>query len=410
MSEAFKKHVPLWVFMVVGLLVVIGLIYVFGWDNRDSPPTDAEQTSLNTQASFGSVRLDEVASGLEGAVDIASTGITQDERLFVVLQSGQIKIVDGGGVISDEPLIDLSAQIVSGGEQGLLGMVFDPDLADHPYIYVNFTAPSSNGRQSVIARYTLNENQTVADLESQKIILFIEQPYTNHNAGDLAFGPDGYLYIPMGDGGDSGDPQNYAQNRQSLLGKIMRLDVRGEPYSIPSDNPFVGSNSTRPEIWSLGWRNPWRFSFDAQTGDMWVADVGQNRFEEINREPADTGGRNYGWRCYEAREAFNTEGCADASNYTFPVYQYDHEGDRCSGSVTGGFVYRGFDYPQMDGYYFFADYCKGRVYALDSSDPSNTARLVEDTDLGITSFGVDSGGELYLVDAKGGGLYRVVPL
>jgi glucose/arabinose dehydrogenase len=304
-------------------------------------------------------------------------------------------------------LLDLSDRVINQGEMGLLGLTFDPDLDDNPYIYVNYVQPTGGGRETVIARFTLNADLTSANRGSEKIILRVSQPYTNHKAGDLAFGPDGYLYVPLGDGGSTGDPQNRAQNRKTFLGKILRLNVHtDQAYSVPNDNPFVDDNQYAPEIWSLGWRNPWRISFDKQTGDLWVGDVGQNKAEEIDHEPKNSGGRNYGWRCYEGAAAFNTDGCQNKSQYTFPVAQYEHSSSTCD-SVTGGFVYRGQDFPELAGYYFYADYCRGDVYTLNSSEATFTARLIKDTNFNISTFGEDNAGEVYLADIKTGTLYQL---
>src|SRR5690606_21188454 len=235
--------------------------------------------------------------------------------------------------------------ISSGGERGLLGLAFAPDYETSGRFYVNYTNPNGN---TVIARYTVSENPNVAN-STGTVLLTIEQPFSNHNGGSIHFGPDGYLWIGMGDGGSAGDPNNNGQNKNSLLGKMLRIDVSGESYTSPSDNPFVGTDGA-DEIWSYGLRNPWKFSFDRETGDVWIADVGQNAVEEINRQPSITEGINYGWRCYEGNSPYQTSGCAAQETMTFPVATYNHPGGRCS--VTGGFVYRGENYPNLSGKYF----------------------------------------------------------
>ncbi|TAE46171.1 MAG: hypothetical protein EAZ89_20620, partial [Bacteroidetes bacterium] len=244
-----------------------------------------------------------LATGLNRPVDIASAG---DSRLFVVEQRGTIQIINADGTMLTTPFLDIDARVNStGNEQGLLGLVFHPNYALNGYFFVNYTR-SPSGYTRVSRFQTTAANPNIADPNSELVLLEIEQPYENHNAGDLAFGPDGYLYIPMGDGGSGGDPGNRAQNGLTLLGKMIRIDVNaGFPYTIPPSNPFLNDPGVRDEVWSIGLRNPWRFSFDRLTGDMWIADVGQGIYEEINVEPAGSaGGLNYGWRCYEGAHAY----------------------------------------------------------------------------------------------------------
>lgn len=407
MKEAFKRHLPIWILMVLAFAVALTLVLVARKD--DVQPDSQEQTRSPADANqLDSIELIYETDGFSAPVDIASTGISADTRLYIVEQAGKVRILDQTSKsIAKTPMLDLGGKIQSGGEMGLLGLVFDNDLAKRPYIYVNYTRETAGGQETLIARYLINDDQTKADPASEKIILRQAQPFTNHNAGDLAFGPDGYLYVPLGDGGSRGDPSANAQNKKSLLGKILRLDVHTDKaYEVPGDNPFVNDSAYRSEIWSMGLRNPWRISFDSQTGDMWIGDVGQNAFEEINHEPRGQGGRNYGWRCWEGAKTYNDEGCLDKSNYTFPVTQYQHEGDSCGGSVTGGFVYRG-SQTAMSGHYFYADYCKGRIYALNAAGPTYTALMLRDTDFGITTFGVDNSGEIHLADAKTGTIYQL---
>jgi len=309
--------------------------------------------------SFGQLQIElvQIANGFNNPVALENAG---DDRLFVVQKSGAIKILNSDGTTNATDFLNVSSLITSSGERGLLGMAFHPDYANNGFFYIHYTNNSGDSR---VVRYSVSANPDVADANSALIILAQSQPFSNHNAGDIAFGPDGYLYIPFGDGGSGGDPQGNGQNPQTFLGKMLRLDVDGgTPYAIPGDNPFVGDASTLDEIWSLGLRNTWRFSFDALTGDMWMADVGQNVWEEIDFEPAGTGGLNYGWRCKEGLVDFNTAGCAGLS-LTDPISVYNHSGGACS--VTGGFVYRGTQYPGMVGKYIYTDYCNGQFRSLE---------------------------------------------
>jgi glucose/arabinose dehydrogenase len=337
-------------------------------------------------------------------VGIISSG---DDRLFAVVQSGIIRLVRKDGTVDPTPFMDIRSQVQSGGERGLLGLAFSPDYPNDPTFYLNYTRP---GNATVISRWRVSEeNPDLGDLQSEEILLVIEQPFANHNGGDIRFGPDGFLYIGMGDGGSGNDPQNLSQNPLSYHGKILRLDVSvGESYRIPQDNPFLMDSNTLDEIWALGLRNPWRFSFDKSTGDLWIADVGQNAVEEINKQPFESqGGENYGWRCYEGTRPNITNGCDEASAYTFPIYEYDHsQGDR---SITGGFVYRGLKYPAMQGHYIFSDFVSSRFFSIKETD---SVLLTDNMGvLGVPSpstFGEDSEGELYVASYFSGTLHRVV--
>jgi glucose/arabinose dehydrogenase len=265
--------------------------------------------------------------------------------------------------------------------------------------FVNYTNQDGD---TVIARYQVSGNPNQADPNSVKILLTIPQPYANHNGGQVVFGPDGYLYIGMGDGGAANDPQNRAQTLSELLGKILRLDVdNGEPYGVPDTNPFVGNEQARPEIWSYGWRNPWRFSFDLATNDLYIADVGQNQYEEVHVERAGTpGGQNYGWRIMEGFHCFNPRDCDPAAlGLVLPVAEYDH-GLGCS--VTGGYVYRGTQFPDLSGIYFYGDYCSGIIWGLraEANGNGSQAELLRSEET-ISSFGQDQAGEVYLVDHRG---------
>ena len=338
-------------------------------------------------------------------------------RLFVVEQAGRIRIIDGGTLLAT-PFLDLRGAISSGGERGLLGLAFHPNFATHPYIYVNFTDRNGN---TAINRYRVSADPNVVDRASGGRILTISQPYANHNGGNLAFGPDGYLYIGMGDGGSAGDPGGRAQNLNSLLGKMLRIDVDHtsgtKHYRAPATNPYVGKPGL-DEIWSRGLRNPWRWSFDPPTGQLWIADVGQSRWEEIDRSlrvgttPAARGA-NFGWNVMEGRACYKPATGCSTSGKKLPLVTYGHSvagDDNCS--VTGGYVYRGSASPVLVGGYLFGDFCSGRIWLLSAmtSTPA-TVVLVRDATatphLAISSFGRDEAGELYVCDLSGGAIYRI---
>lgn len=342
------------------------------------------------------------ANGFTSPVTITHAG---DSRLFVVDQPGSVYIVDSAGNVNPEPFLDITGRVTYLGEQGLLGLAFHPDYKNNGYFYINYIGA---GDSTHISRFSmLHGNPDKADPNSEMKIMTIPQPYKNHNGGNLAFGPDGFLYIGLGDGGSGGDPQNRAQNPSEFLGKILRIDVdHGNPYTIPESNPFYGVNMVRNEIWALGLRNPWRFSFDRKTGDLWIADVGQNEVEEINfQQSGSHGGQNYGWRCYEGNQSFNQDGCAPADSFTFPVFTYRH-GAECS--ITGGFVYRGDSLSPYYGKYFFADYCSDRIWTLHHD---TTGWVSQDfgqfTGNGFSTFGEDKKGELYVAGHSSGVIYKI---
>jgi glucose/arabinose dehydrogenase len=350
------------------------------------------------------IELTPIASGLGSPVAITHAG-DGSGRLFITLQTGQVLIYDGQQVLP-APFLDIAALITAGGERGLLSTAFHPNYAANGFVYVNYT--DLNG-DTVVARYTVSADPNVADPTSAAILLNIPQPFANHNGGQLQFGPDGFLYIGMGDGGSGGDPQNNAQVLGSLLGKMLRIDVdAGPPYGIPLDNPFIGDPAALPEIWALGLRNPWRFSFDRLTGDLFIADVGQNSFEEVNFQAAgSTGGENYGWRLMEANSCFNPASNCNDGSLTLPILQYDHS---VGCSISGGYRYRGGDDPGLAGLFFYGDFCTGRIWGA-SQDASGlwvTEELL-DTELQITAFGEDEGGEIYLVSfgPNAGAIFRI---
>jgi glucose/arabinose dehydrogenase len=284
-----------------------------------------------------------------------------------------------------------------------LGIAYHPKTAENKFFYVNYTDKSQN---TIVARYTISSKTGRADKDSEKVLLKLKQPYTNHNGGGVAFGPDGFLYIGMGDGGSGGDPQNYAQNPDDLLGKMLRIDAdKGIMYDIPAGNPFAKSGG-KPEIWASGLRNPWRFSFDAKSGDLYIADVGQGDYEEVNFQPATSkGGENYGWRCYEGAQVFNDKGCKDAATYVKPILQYDHGDRRCS--ITGGYVYRGKAFPALDGNYFYGDYCNGQIFYARKVKSAWQSTLGKATTMQISTFGEDSAHELYVADYVRGTLFQI---
>jgi len=348
-----------------------------------------------------------LASGLDSPVAITHAG---DARLFVTLQAGRVVIFNDGGV-RPRPFLDVSERVGSGGERGLLSVAFHPEYAANGFFFVNYTDRSGD---TVISRFSVTADRNVADPASEAVLLEIDQPFANHNGGQLQFGPDGFLYAGTGDGGSANDPGCRAQNGAVLLGKVLRLDVDqsvdAPPFhGIPASNPFVGDAGVADEIWALGLRNPWRFSFDRASGDLWIGDVGQNAVEEVDRQAAASGGgENYGWKMMEGTSCTrNTGGCGfaipgcDAPEYTPPAFEYAHAAGRCS--ITGGYVYRSDAVPQAQGAYFYADLCTGEVWAADPA--TGEVALLAPRAPFLTSFGEDAAGELYLV--AGGTLYRL---
>jgi glucose/arabinose dehydrogenase len=352
------------------------------------------------------ITLVQFATGFDKPIGLEHAG---DERLFVIEKDGVIRILMPNGSINSTPFLDMQTLTSTGGvnsEQGLLGLTFHPDYTTNGYFYVNYTMVNGDTR---ISRFTVSANPDVADATSRLDILTVDQPYGNHNGGCLKFGPDGYLYIGMGDGGSGEDPLNNGQSMDELLGKILRIDVNvGALYGIPADNPFIGaSTDTLPEIWASGIRNPWRFSFDRETGDLWIGDVGQYAWEEVDFQSVDSpGGENYGWNCYEGNHVGFGGGCPPMSSFVAPVTEYSHASSACS--VTGGYVYRGTAYPNLYGKYFFCDYCNGKFYSLERNDADEWVRFdVASTGSGWTSFGEDNAGEIYVVNQSDGKIYSL---
>ncbi len=349
------------------------------------------------------VVLESVASGFKQPVCLITTRDRTD-RIFMVEKAGVIRIIDDNRV-RREPFLDIVSRVRSReSERGLLSAAFHPAYKDNGRFYVNYT---NRGGDTVIAEYTASKDRDRTDESSERILLVIEQPASNHNGGLVKFGPDGFLYIGMGDGGRGGDPWGNAQNKNVLLGKMLRIDVDGQrPYGIPGDNPFAKDSRACPEIWAYGLRNPWRFSFDSATNDLYIADVGQNLWEWVHYQAGSSrGGQNYGWNRLEGFHKFDMPEEMDLSGYTLPVLEYGHD---VGCSITGGEVYRGKDHPELSGTYFFSDFCTGTIWGLRMTRKHiwEWAKFL-DTTYGVSSFGVDSRGELYVIDYYGGSIYRI---
>ena len=351
-------------------------------------------------AIFGqTINLQSFATGFSEPVEI--THPNNDERLFIVEQGGKIKIVNPNGTTNATPFLDLSALISTGGERGLLGLAFSPDYATNGFFFVNYT--NING-DTVIARHSANNPN--AGNPSGTTILTVPQPYSNHNGGSIKFGPDGYLYIAMGDGGSGGDPQNRAQNISDNLGKMLRIDVtvgiNPAPYQSPSTNPYVGITGN-DEIWAIGLRNPWKFSFNRLNGDLWIADVGQELFEEVNKTTSPLpNNQNFGWKCKEGNSTYSA-GCAGLTLIA-PIAAIDHNSGSCS--ITGGYVYTGSLYPNLSGKYLFTDFCNPKIGVI-----SNTNVVTYSTSFSgnaFSTFGEDKNGELYIAALNNGTIFKIV--
>ncbi|HEY8668376.1 MAG TPA: PQQ-dependent sugar dehydrogenase [Tepidisphaeraceae bacterium] len=352
------------------------------------------------------IALDRIVKALDHPLDLTSDGT---DRLFIIEQPGRVRLLVDG-VVQKKPFLDISDHVAYGGECGLLGIAFHPAFAKNGYFYLDYTTRETNANHgqlmTYISEFHVEQSADHCDPASERIILKINQPFANHNGGQIRFGPDGYVYIGMGDGGSANDPHNNAQNPQSLLGKMLRIDVNQrdtkEGYAIPKDNPFVGKEGWRPEIYALGLRNPWRFSWDRKTGEMYCGDVGQNKYEEVD---IITKGGNYGWRLREGFHKFQPE--ANEPKLIDPIKEYDHAAGI---SITGGYVYRGAKFKDLQGWYIYADYGKGRIWGLKYQDKKVTADvlLMEEPRLQISSFGEDKDGEIYVCDHGGGGIYHLV--
>ena len=391
--RSFPPFVPQISIATVGLwLAVVTMISACGSESEGSLPQGR------------GARLQPVVSGLSAPLYL--TAPPGDlSRLFIVEQTGGIRIVKDGTLLPT-PFLNLSAQIVAGGEQGLLGLAFDPDYATTGRFVVHYTDLAGDTR---VSTFRVSTDPDLADATSEQIIFTADQPYSNHNGGQVVFGPDGYLYLGLGDGGSANDPEGRGQNLAEPLGSILRVDVQtGTSYTVPPDNPFVGQPGALPEIWSYGLRNPWRFSFDRATGDLYIADVGQNQTEEVDVAPAAGGsgrGANYGWNIMEGSHCLIGE--CNQAGLVLPNFEYDHD-QGCS--ITGGYVYRGAAIPALQGVYFFGDYCQGWVRSFRYVSGSS----IELTDWAVlrpggplTSFGEDAAGELYVISANGS-VFKVV--
>ena len=347
-----------------------------------------------------------VASGLDAPLDL-QVPAGDLSRLFVVEQTGRIRIVRNGSVVG-QPFLDVSGRISAGGERGLLGLAFHPRYSENGRFFVNYTDPRGDTH---ISELRAPVNGDVADASSEREMLFVRQPFSNHNGGGLAFGSDGFLYIGLGDGGSGGDPLGNGQNLQVPLGKLLRIDVdSGTPFGVPSSNPFLSTSGAFPAIWAYGLRNPWRFSFDSANGDLYIGDVGQDQIEEVDYAPAGRGGQNYGWNIAEGTRCFRPSSGCSFTGLTAPVLEYGHSSG-CS--ITGGVVYRGCRLPGYQGTYFYADYCSAMIRSFRIQNGQATEQRDWTAPLGrglnsITSFGRDAEGEVYIVDHDGE-VYKIVP-
>jgi glucose/arabinose dehydrogenase len=375
------------------LLPAVLLVQACSGDGQSAPPPGTLDLALEP-----------VATGF--AFPLLLTAPAGDARLFIVEKGGLVKIVKSGATLA-APFLDLTSLVSSGSEQGLLGLAFDPQYAANGRFFVSYTNLAGD---NVLASYQVSSDADRADPASAVVRLTVGQPYDNHNGGHIVFGPDGYLYFGIGDGGSGGDPEGHGQDRNDLLGSLLRLDVSGTTgYAVPASNPFAGTAGARGELWDWGLRNPWRFSFDRSTGDLYIGDVGQNEREEIDVSTAGSGGGkglNYGWSIMEGTRCYNAASC-DMSGLTLPVLDYTHS-DGCS--VTGGYVYRGSAIPALAGTYFYSDFCGGWVrsfrYVGGAVTEAGSWNALEPGG-GVPSFGEDSAGELYILSASGG-VYRIV--
>jgi glucose/arabinose dehydrogenase len=366
--------------------------------NPASIPTDSV-TTFPDPANFAWAP---VVSGLTKPLGMAALPDASG-RMLVLEQPGTIRIVENGNLQPD-PLLDIRDRVGSqGNEQGLLGIALHPNFAQNGFFYINYTDTNGN---TVIARYQVTkEDPSHVNPNSEQVLLRVDQPFANHNGGSMVFGPDGYLYMGLGDGGSAGDPRGNGQSVNTLLGKLLRVDVNnGDPYAIPADNPFAKGNG-KAEIWAFGLRNPWRFSFDRLNGDLYIADVGQESWEEIDYLPAGSpGGVNFGWNYREAMHEFRGTPPSNA-NLVDPVAEYGHD-QGCS--ITGGFVYRGEALPEFRGIYLYSDYCSGKIWGLlKGADGSWQSKELFETGYNMTSFGEDRQGEIYIIDQGSGGIYRL---
>lgn len=387
-------------------------------------PAPDEVPAQELPRDFPQLQLTEVATGLtQPLYGKAAPG--QPDRLYILEKAGVIKLLELGGPrvrVRETPFLDISKKVSTRSERGLLGLDFDAEYAKNGIFYIHY---SNLEGDTIIARMQVDgENPLRANAASEEILLQVAQPFPNHDGGELIFGPDGMLYLGLGDGGAAADPKNAGQDRKSMLGKILRLDVAGgpgSPYRIPADNPFVGDDSFAPEVWAWGLRNPWRFSFDRETGDLWIGDVGQNKWEEVNFAPASSkGGENYGWRLREAAHPFNTEDPKATVPLIDPIHEYRQGGPLNARSVTGGYVYRGSKIPALQGWYLFGDYVSGQIWGLKQEAGALTAHvdltaMLAGTDdrgavPGLASFAEGSNGEIFVISLAKGTVHRIDPV
>jgi len=378
--------------------LVLALISMVCTASKDDPPPAKVAESRIAPIKLA---VEEVARGLDAPVYL--TAPPGDPRSFIVEQPGRIRIVENGKLL-DKPFLDITHKVGYGGERGLLSVAFNPQYSANGFLFVNYTDKNGNTR---IERYKASSDRNVADAASAKLILAIDQPYANHNGGLNLFGPDGMLYIGMGDGGSQGDPHGNGQNKNVLLGKILRINVdRAEPYVVPDGNPYAKGGG-RGEVWAIGLRNPWRFAFDRVSGLLYIADVGQDKYEEINVVPMTTAGVNYGWNTMEGSSCYRLPLCTK-TGLQQPAFAYSHEGGTCS--IIGGFVYRGRKIPEIQGQYFYSDYCNSwvRSYTYTANGGNRAWHQWLDGGLGnIVSFGEDAQGELYICSSNGR-VYRII--
>ncbi len=380
---------------------LVALVATLGAACGGGGGSDAKTAAVRLESA--AVKLERVVDGLAFPLDFAAPPGDRS-RQFIAEKGGRVRVLRDG-ILIDAPFLDLSGRVSGGSEQGLLGIAFHPGYPSDRRVFVDYTDRAGDTH---VASFRVSADPDVADAGSGADVLVVDQPFANHNGGGLAFGPDGFLYIGLGDGGGEGDPLGSGQSLSTLLGKILRIDVdRGSPYAIPAGNPFAGTPGARGEIWSFGLRNPFRFSFDRGGGDLYIGDVGQDAREEIDFGPHSRGGQNYGWNRTEGTPCFGSANC-DRNGLTFPIAEYGHDAG-CS--VTGGYVYRGAAIPALQGQYFYGDFCAGFVRSLhvDGGTASGDREWPElapgDS---ITSFGQDADGEIYVVTA-GGAVFRVAP-